>query len=151
MTRRISGASFDTTLLGAMVHVEKASLSITDNSAVAQTRGIPDGFVDGDVAAELEFELDTKNFSQLADAAKRVGSWRGMEPDDVLFYADTGTETMKVEAFGVKLLVSDLLDIDPKGGSKSVHKVKGFVTSPDFVHLNGVPYLSKEDTRHLLG
>jgi len=29
--------------------------------------------------------------------------------------------------------------------------VKGFVTSPDFVHLNGVPYLSKEDTRHLLG
>ncbi|WOX50099.1 phage protein [Aeromonas sp. XH] len=151
MTRRISGASFDATLLGAMVHVEKASLSITDNSAVAQTRGIPDGFVDGDVAAELEFELDTKNFSQLADAAKRAGSWRGMEPDDVLFYADTGTETMKVEAFGVKLLVSDLLDIDPKGGSKSVHKVKGFVTSPDFVHLNGVPYLSKEDTRHLLG
>ncbi|AUV12714.1 MULTISPECIES: phage protein [Aeromonas] len=151
MTRRISGASFDTTLLGAMVHVEKASLSITDNSAVAQTRGIPDGFVDGDVAAELEFELDTKNFSHLADAAKRAGSWRGMEPDDVLFYADTGTETMKVEAFGVKLLVSDLLDIDPKGGSKSVHKVKGFVTSPDFVHLNGVPYLSKEDTRHLLG
>ena len=151
MTRRISGASFDTTLLGAMVHVETASLSITDNSAVAQTRGIPDGFVDGDVAAELEFELDTKNFSQLADAAKRAGSWRGMEPDDVLFYADTGTETMKVEAFGVKLLVSDLLDIDPKGGSKSVHKVKGFVTSPDFVHLNGVPYLSKEDTRHLLG
>ncbi|MNJ65816.1 hypothetical protein D3C77_618550 [compost metagenome] len=118
---------------------------------MAQTRGIPDGFVDGDVAAELEFELDTKNFSQLADAAKRAGSWRGMEPDDVLFYADTGTETMKVEAFGVKLLVSDLLDIDPKGGSKSVHKVKGFVTSPDFVHLNGVPYLSKEDTRHLLG
>ncbi|MFM5865704.1 phage protein [Aeromonas caviae] len=151
MTRRISGASFDTTLLGAMVHVEKASLSITDNSAVAQTRGIPDGFVDGDVAAELEFELDTKNFSQLADAAKRAGSWRGMEPDDVLFYADTCTEIMKVEAFGVKLLVSDLLDIDPKGGSKSVHKVKGFVTSPDFVHLNGVPYLSKEDTRHLLG
>lgn len=151
MTRRISGASFDTTLLGVMVHVEKASLSITDNSTVAQTRGIPDGFVDGDVAAELEFELDTKNFSQLADAAKRAGSWRGMEPDDVLFYADTGTETMKVEAFGVKLLVSDLLDIDPKGGSKSVHKVKGFVTSPDFVHLNGVPYLSKEDTRHLLG
>ena len=151
MTKRFSGINFDTTLMGAMVHVEKASLSITDNSAVAQTRGIPDGFVDGDVAAELEFELDTKNFSQLADAAKRAGSWRGMEPDDVLFYADTGTETMKVEAFGVKLLVSDLLDIDPKGGSKSVHKVKGFVTSPDFVHLNGVPYLSKEDTRHLLG
>ncbi|OKA80417.1 phage tail protein, partial [Aeromonas salmonicida subsp. salmonicida] len=114
--------------MGAMVHVEKASLSITDNSAVAQTRGVPDGYVDGDVSAELEFELDTKNLKLLAEAAKRAGSWRGMEPDDVLFYADTGSEQMKVEAFGVKLLVSDLLDIDPKGGSKSVHKVKGFVT-----------------------
>ena len=151
MTRRISGQSFDTTLMGTMVHIEKASLSITDNSAVAQTRGIPDGFVDGDVAAEVEFELDAKNFTLLSDAAKRAGSWRGMEPDDVLFYADTGDETMKVEAFGVKLQISDLLDVDPKGGSKGVHKIKGFVTSPDFVHINGVPYLSQEDTRHLLG
>lgn len=151
MTRRISGKSFDTTLMGTMVHVEKASLSITDNSAVAQTRGIPDGFVDGDVAAEVEFEFDAKNFTLLSDAAKRAGSWRGMAPDDVLFYADTGDETMKVEAFGVKLQISDLLDVDPKGGSKGVHKIKGFVTSPDFVHINGVPYLSQEDTRHLLG
>lgn len=151
MTRRISGQSFDTTLMGTMVHVEKASLSITDNSAVAQTRGIPDGFVDGDVAAEVEFEVDAKNFTLLSDAAKRAGSWRGMAPDDVLFYANTGDETMKVEAFGVKLQISDLLDVDPKGGSKGVHKIKGFVTSPDFVHINGVPYLSQEDTRHLLG
>ncbi|EOD56750.1 MULTISPECIES: phage protein [Aeromonas] len=151
MTRRISGQSFDTTLMGTMVHIEKASLSITDNSAVAQTRGIPDGYVDGDVAAELEFEIDAKNFTLLGDAAKRAGSWRGMKPDDVLFYADTGDETMKVEAFGVKLLLSDLLDVDPKGGSKGVHKVKGFVTSPDFVHINGVPYLSDDDTRHLKG
>ena len=43
MTRRISGQSFDTELMGIMVHVDKASLSITDNSAVAQPRGIPDG------------------------------------------------------------------------------------------------------------
>ena len=151
MTRRISGQSFDTTLMGTMVHVEKASLSITDNSAVAQTRGIPDGFVDGDVAAEVELELDAKNFTLLSDAAKRAGSWRGMAPDDVLFYADTGDETMKVEAFGVKLQISDLLDVDPKGGSKGVHKLKGIVTSPDFVHINGVPYLSDDDTRHLKG
>lgn len=151
MTRRISGQSFDTTLMGTMVHIEKASLSITDNSAVAQTRGIPDGYVDGDVAAELEFELDAKNFKLLCESAKSQGSWRGMKPDDVLFYADTGDETMKVEAFGVKLTLSDLLDVDPKGGSKGVHKIKGFVTSPDFVHINGMPYLSADDTRHLKG
>ncbi len=151
MTRRISGQSFDTTLMGTMVHIEKASLSITDNSAVAQTRGIPDGYIDGDVAAELEFELDAKNFKMLCESAKRQGSWRSMKPDDVLFYADTGDETMKVEAFGVKLVISDLLDIDPKGGSKGVHKIKGFATSPDFVHINGMPYLSDDDTRHLKG
>ncbi|WP_421179367.1 phage protein [Aeromonas enteropelogenes] len=151
MTRRISGQSFDATLMGIMVHVEKASLSITDSSAVAQTRGIPDGYVDGEVSAECEFELDAKNFKLLSDAAKRSGSWRGMKPDDVLFYADTGDETMKVEAFGVKLQIADLLDIDPKGGSKGVHKLKGIVTSPDFVHINGVPYLSDDDTRHLKG
>ncbi|HDX8643673.1 phage protein [Aeromonas hydrophila] len=151
MTRRISGQNFDIELLGTMVHVEKASLTITDNSAVAQTRGIPDGYVDGDVSAECEFELDAKNFKLLSNAAKRAGSWRGMKPEDVLFYADNGDETMKVEAFGVKLQLSDLLDIDPKGGSKTVHKVKGFVTSPDFIHLDGVPYLSEDDTRHLKG
>lgn len=151
MTRRISGQNFDIELLGTMVHVEKASLTITDNSTVAQTRGIPDGYVDGDVSAECEFELDAKNFKLLSNAAKRAGSWRGMKPEDVLFYADNGDETMKVEAFGVKLQLSDLLDIDPKGGSKTVHKVKGFVTSPDFIHLDGVPYLSEDDTRHLKG
>ena len=151
MTRRISGQSFDIELLGTMVHVEKASLPIPDSSAVAQTRGIPDGCVDGEVSAECEFELDAKNFKLLSDAAKRAGSWRGLKPDDVLFYADTGDETMKVEAFGVKLQIADLLDIDPKGGSKGVHKLKGIVTSPDFVHINGVPYLSDDDTRHLKG
>jgi hypothetical protein len=151
MTRRISGQSFDVELMGTMVHIEKASLSITDNSAVAQTRGIPDGYIDGDVAAELEFEFDAKNFKLLSDAAKRAGSWRGMKPEDVLFYADNGDEAQKVEVFGVKLLISDLLDLDPKGGSKAVNKIKGFVTSPDFIHIDGVPYLSKDDTRHLLG
>ncbi|MBL0676639.1 phage protein [Aeromonas dhakensis] len=149
--RRISGQSFDTTLMGMMVHVEKASITINDNSAVAQTRGVPDGHIDGDVSADLEFEFDSKNFNLLSEAAKRNGSWRGMKPDDVLFYADTGDETMKVEAFGVKLVLSDILDVDPKGGSKATHKVKAFVTSPDFVHINGVPYLSEDDTRHMKG
>lgn len=147
--RRISGINFDTELAGVMVHVEKASLSITDNSAHATSRGIPDGFVDGDVSAEIEFELDTKNFNLIGEAARRAGSWRGMDTDDVMFYADSGSESLKIEAFGVKLLLSDLLDIDPAGGKKSTHKLKGLVTSPDFVRINGVSYLSSDDTRHL--
>jgi hypothetical protein len=150
-TKRVSGINFDTTLMGTMVHVDKGTLTITDATEVAKTRGIPDGYVDGEVGAELEFELDAKNFNLLVDAAKSAGSWRGMEPDDVMFYADTGSDTMKIEAFGVKLMISDLLDIDPAGGKKTTHKVKGIVTDPNFVAINGVPYLSSDDTRHLLG
>ncbi len=58
-----------------------------------------------------------------------------MKPEDVLFYADNGDETMKVEVFGVKLQISDLLDLDPKGGSKTSHKIKGSVTSPTLFAL----------------
>lgn len=38
---RISGMNFDVTLGDLQVHIEKASLDITDNSAVAQTKGCP--------------------------------------------------------------------------------------------------------------
>ena len=55
---RISGMSFDFYMMGFPIHVESVNLSISDNSAVALTRGIPDGWVSGDVAAEGEIELD---------------------------------------------------------------------------------------------
>lgn len=82
---RISGMNFDITLGDLQVHVEKATLDITDNSAVAQTRGVPDGFVDGDVTASGEYELDAANFALLIEAAKRAGSFRKLEPVDSLF------------------------------------------------------------------
>lgn len=52
MTKRISGQSVDFNMDGDLVHAEKVSLSITDNTAAAQTGGVPDGWVSGDVAAE---------------------------------------------------------------------------------------------------
>jgi len=61
---RISGMSFDFYMMGFPIHVESVNLSISDNSAVALTRGIPDGWVSGDVAAEGEIELDSKNFQK---------------------------------------------------------------------------------------
>lgn len=151
MSKRISGMSFDINILGVMVHVDKATVTITDNTALATSRGVPDGYVDGDVSAETELELDSKNFLLLADAAKSAGSWRGIELFDALFYAKAGDEELKVETFGNKLTLSDLLDIDGKGANKLSHKLKCLVTSPDFVHINGTPYLSSDDTRDLLG
>ena len=145
---RISGMSFDFYLFGLPIHAESISLSITDNSAVAQTRGIPDGWVSGDVAAEGEIEL---NFSKLSAAAAAAGSYRSLPETDFTFFAQRGGIRDKVETFGNKILLTDVLNIDPKGGAKSTKKLKYFVTSPDFVRINGVPYLSDEDTRDLIG
>ncbi|WP_413740832.1 phage protein [Sodalis sp. RH18] len=151
MTARISGLSFDVDIGDAVVHVKNISLSITDNTAVATTRGIPDGHIEGDVAADGEIELDTKNFLLLQAKAAAAGSWRGIDVMDFAYYAKAGTEEIKVESFGNKLSISDLLSIDPTSNAAATHKIKYFVTSPDFVHINGIPYLSANDTRDLIG
>lgn len=150
MTQRLSGQSFDVHMDGELVHFEKISLDITDNTAAAQTQGVPDGYVAGDVAAEGEVEVSSKTLQQLSAIARKSGSWRGIAPVDFLFYAKAGTEENKVEAFGCKLVVSNVLDLDPKGGSITTHKIKYFVTSPKFVNINGVPYLESSATENLV-
>ena len=115
MTKRISGMSFDVYVDGDLIHIEKISLDITDNSAAAQTRGVPDGYVDGDVAAEGEIEVSSKVLQVLTAKARSAGSWRGIPPVDFLFYAKAGSEEMKVETFGNKLQLNSVLDGDPKG------------------------------------
>ncbi|EID8630231.1 DUF2597 family protein [Salmonella enterica subsp. enterica serovar Teko] len=151
MTKRISGMSFDVYVDGDLIHIEKISLDITDNSAAAQTRGVPDGYVDGDVAAEGEIEVSSKVLQVLTAKARSAGSWRSIPPVDFLFYAKAGSEEMKVETFGNKLQLNSVLDVDPKGSSVSTHKIKYFVTSPKFVNINGVPYLEAEATENLTG
>lgn len=151
MSQRLSGQSFDVNMAGELIHFEKISLDITDNTAAATTQGVPDGFVSGDVAGEGEVEVSSKTLQQLAAVARSAGSWRGMEPVDFLFYAKAGSEEIKVEAFGCKLILSNLLDIDPKGGAITTHKIKYFVTSPQFVNINGVPYLERAATESLIG
>ncbi|OLF56560.1 phage protein [Pseudomonas chlororaphis] len=146
---KIGGMNFDINLGDLKVHVETATLDITDNSAVALTRGVPDGFVAGDVAASGEMELDTTNFNLLIEAAGRAGSFRKLDLFDVLFFAKTPTDEVRVEAFGCKLKISSLLNIDSKGGEKSKHKVPFEVGSPDFIHINGVPYLDATEIEGL--
>ncbi|OTA17561.1 tail protein [Xenorhabdus vietnamensis] len=151
MSQRISGQSVDFNMDGDLVHAEKVNLSITDNTAAAQTQGVPDGYISGDVAAEGEIELSTKYLDIVTAKARSAGSWRGIQPVDLMWYAKAGNEEMKVEAYGCKLILSDILDVDPKGGSVMTHKVKFVVTSPDFVRINGIPYLEAELTRNLIG
>ncbi|AKT28199.1 DUF2597 family protein [Pseudomonas syringae pv. actinidiae] len=110
---------------------------------------MPNGHVDGDVAAAGELELDTTNFNLLIEQAKTAGSFRELEPFDIVFFAKAGEEELRIEAFGCKVRVSSLLSIDPKGGAKNTHKVPFDVTSPDFIKINGVPYLAAAEIEGL--
>lgn len=146
---RIGGKNFDINLGDLQIHVESCTLDVTDNTAVAQSRGVPNGHVDGDVSCSGEFEFDTSNFNLLIEAARSAGSFRQLEPFDSVFFAKAGDEELRIEAFGCKLKVSSLLSVDPKGGEKSKHKVPFDVTSPDFIRVNGVPYLAAAEIEGL--
>lgn len=146
---RLSGMNFDVNMGSMLIHVDTCSLSLTDNSAVSKTGGVPDGSVDGDVGASGELNVNASNFALICQAAKTAGSWRGMEPFDIVFYGKTSQDELKVEAFGCRIKLSDLLDVDKKGGQASLFKVPFDVTSPDFIHINGVPYLRPEEIANI--
>lgn len=146
---RIGGKNFDVNLGDMLVHVQNCTLDITDNTAVAKSRGVPHGHVDGEVSASGEMEFDTNNFNLLIEAARTAGSFRKLEPFDSVFFAKAGEEELRIEAFGCKLRISSLLSIDPKGGETSKHKVPFDVTSPDFIRINGVPYLDATEIEGL--
>ncbi|MCL1123529.1 phage protein [Shewanella surugensis] len=146
----LSGMNFHVNLGDIMTQVDSASLTITDNSGVAQTGGVPDGRVDGDVSASGELSVNAANFKLILAAAKAKGSWRAMDPFDIMFYAKVAGEEMKVEAFGCHLKLSDLLDIDKKGGSSTLFKISFDVTSPDFVKINGMSYLRPEEIENIV-
>ena len=114
------------------------------------SRGVTNGFTHGAVKCDVEYELDLNNFRKIQQKAREVGSWRDLAPHDCQFYANSGDDEDKIDLFGVKLVISDLISVDPESSDKSTRKLKGFVTSPHFVSINGIPYLSKDDTRGLI-
>ena len=151
MGQRISGKNFDIHLGDLALNINKATLSIEDGTETALDGGVPNGWVDGDTKASGELELDAQAVSLVMEAAKSAGSFRQLDTFDMLFYAKTGqNEEMKVEAFGCKFVLDSLLDVDKAGGQKHISKVKYLVTSPDFIRINGVPYLRPEETEGLV-
>lgn len=150
MPARFTGRNFDVTIIGVMIHVKSASATINDESAVAMTRGVTDGYTDGNATCDVEYELDLNNFRKLQQKAREAGSWREIKPHDCMFYANNGSDEDKVELFAVKLVIADLISVDPESSDKTTRKLKGFVTSPHFVRINGISYLSKDDTRGLV-
>jgi len=141
----LSGQDFDVMIGDTMVHVENMSASITDNRQATTIKGVPNGYVNGDVACAGDIELDSANFKLIKEAAKKAGSFRDLEPFDIIAIGKNITDEQKLEFFGCLLTISDLLNLDPKGGEKTKHKLPFTVTSPSFVRIDGVPYLSKSD------
>lgn len=150
MSQNYSGKNFKIRLSGLLIRVETFTLNITDNSAVGQDNGIPNGEVDGDVAADGEIVVDTTNFNLILEAAKSAGSFKQLDPFDIVAFAGDNSYSQKVEAFGCKLKVSALLNIDSKGGSKHTHTIPYYVTSPNFIKINGIPYLDPEESAEVL-
>lgn len=147
---RFVGRNFDADILDTFIHIKKATVKINDEMETSFTKGVPDGFLSGKKSAEVEIEIDLMQFKHFRKAAKSAGSYEDLPEDDISFYAKIGDEESKVEAYGVKWSMSDILDIDDESGSQMTRKIRGIVTSPMFVHIDGVPYLSKNSTRGLL-
>lgn len=149
MTNRITGMHFDTMIGDLLVHVEEASLDIDDSSTANKTKGVSDGWLQGSVSAGGELKVDTNNFNKIVESAKKAGSWRALKPFDMGFTADSGDEELAIEAFGCRLKISSLLSFKTDGAEKSLHTIPYEVTSPDFIHVNGVPYLDPEEIKSL--
>jgi hypothetical protein len=149
MGKRIGGKDVDIMLNDLMIHIKSFTIGIDDSTGVAKTKGIPNGYVDGETSGSGEIEVDTPNFNLIIDAARKAGSFKKLEPFDIVSNAETDDDKFNVEAFGCKLRISDLLNIDPKGGETLTHKLPFDVTSPDFIRINGVPYLDAAETENI--
>lgn len=148
MGRKLTGKDIDVMIGSYMVHIEEVSLTIDDATAPTKTRGIPDGFIEGEVSASGEIQLNSAQFAVITDAAKEAGSFRDLPPFDIVMNAETTEETLNLEAFGCKLRLSDLLSANQTGNERLVHTIAYDVTDSDFVNINGVPYLRAAETEN---
>lgn len=148
---QFSGLEVDVSIGDKDITVQKVTVSITDNSKTATSKGVPDGDLPGSVEGTVTFELDSYNFKMYSDMAKKAGSWRGIEPFDFMSYMKKASSdfSLKIEAFGLKPKVTDLFDADTGSEDALVHKIEHNITSPDFIWIDGIPYLAKSETEHI--
>jgi hypothetical protein len=140
--QKINGKSFSTSIGDLDIYVSKFSLEISDESAVATSHGRPNGYLLGNVSASGEIEVDASEFAKLSAAAKEAGSWQALDVFDIHSYAKVGDIERKVEAFGCRLKLSKILDVDDSSADATTHTIPYDVVSEDFVSIDGVPYVT---------
>ena len=146
---RLTGKDFDVMIGDYSVRVESLSASITDNRKVIKEQGIPVDYTNGDVECSGEIELNIRNFKLISEGAKSAGSWRDLEPFDIGINGSVTGETQSIELDKCLLRISDLPNIDPNSNDQMKVKLPFDVTGPDFVTIDGTPYLSAHDIRDL--
>ncbi|EJB8454808.1 DUF2597 family protein [Vibrio parahaemolyticus] len=148
---QFSGLEVDFNVGEKDITAKKVTIDITDNTKAATSRGVPDGTLKGGVEGTVTIEMDTFNFKIYSEAAKKAGSWRAIEPFDLTGYMKkSGSDLdLKVDVYGLKPKLSTLLDVDTESEDALVHKVEHIVTSPDFVHIDGIPYLDDDEIKHI--
>lgn len=149
-TRRIGGKDGRLGIGGFQVNYEKFSIKIDDKRAVAYTNGIPNGYVAGEVSASGSITLDSDGFTDLFAAIGGGTNYQDIEPQDIKYFAQAGGLSKDIDAYGCLLSIEDLIDAESKGGEKSTHTIRFDITSPDFVAIDGVPYLSANDVAAIL-
>lgn len=145
----ISNLDVDVLLGTQMISFNKVTLSIEDSSKAATSRGRPNGTLRGSVSAEGEVVMNTNTLNTLLDEAKKSGSFQELAPFDLTLFAEAGDTRLKVEVFGAKFTISDLLDADNESEDEVLHTLPYFVTGKEFVRINGVPYARSKDIEKL--
>lgn len=142
--QRFNGLSFDFDLGDFKVHAKKFTLDITDNSTAAKRNGRPDGFLIGDVEASGTITVDRTGLSAFLKAAGSAGSFQSLQPFDISSTAQAGSDTFKVKVYGCKVKINKLLDVDTGSTDETEFELPFDVTDPNFVEIDGVPYLDKQ-------
>lgn len=138
--QRLNGSCYSVHMDGTEFDAQKFSLDITDNSAVATKGGLPNGVLIGDCAASGTLTVDQDEFAKIEAMAKKAGSYQKMPPVDMMGYAKVGKIEKKVEAFGCKLKLGNVVNADASSTDEELIEIPFDVTSRDFVKINGVPY-----------
>lgn len=149
MAYKLAGIDVETRIGDFKIVIEEVSLTIDDKSEVQYQRGVPNGRTRGAASASGEITVDSASFSVITDAAKAAGSFQDIEPLDISFLGDTGDSRVDVKAYGCALKVTDLITAQTNSESKVMHKIAYDVTSPDFVTINGAPYVNPKAQQEL--
>lgn len=150
--QHITGKNGRSFLGGIPFQFDKITSTISDGMEAEKTRGIPDGYVEGDVGCEGEVEMKYKYFKQYSLLAKKHGSYRAIPAMDISYIGATKSDAFPVKLYGCKFTLDSIVEAEANDGKKTgMVKLKYKVTSPDFVDINGVPYLDPLESLGVAG